>query len=84
MSAASTRTNSDDIVVFHNPARLGVYGMWGRARKGRWLRLEKERPLCLSCADLAHLVCLTSSRSSPPSRRSTRATRGELGEGMIR
>jgi hypothetical protein len=34
MSAASTRTNSDDIVVFQNPARLGVYGMWGRAREG--------------------------------------------------
>src|SRR4029078_4179584 len=24
----------------------------------RWLRLEKERPLCMSCADLAHLVFL--------------------------
>src|SRR5215216_3435662 len=28
--------------------------------RGRWLRLERERPLCMSCADLAHLVFLPS------------------------
>jgi len=30
------------------------------AGQGRWLRLEKDRPLCLLCADLAHLVFLPS------------------------
>ena len=32
--------------------------MWRSPGEGRFLRLEAERPLCLYCADLAHLVFL--------------------------
>lgn len=39
--------------------------------RGRFLRLEAERPLCLSCADLAHLVFLESGNAAL-TRRATR------------
>lgn len=47
---------ADEIVVFqlvHDSACAECGEELGR---GRCLRLEGERPLCLSCADLAHLV----------------------------
>src|ERR671912_219797 len=47
-----------DIVVFWI-VRDSVCAECGEAlAKGRFLRMEAERPLCLSCADLAHLVFL--------------------------
>ena len=58
MSPESTDPKSDDIVVFEI-LRDSACAECGEALgKGCWLRLEKERPLCLSCADLAHLVFL--------------------------
>jgi hypothetical protein len=54
------KTKSNDIVVFEilRDTRCAECGeeLW----KGRWLRLEQERPLCLACADLDHLVFLPS------------------------
>lgn len=47
-----------DIVVFEI-LRDSVCAECGEELgKGRWLRMERERPLCISCADLAHLVFL--------------------------
>jgi hypothetical protein len=47
-----------DIVVFEI-VRDSVCAECGEELgKGRWLRLERESPLCMSCADLAHLVYL--------------------------
>jgi hypothetical protein len=47
-----------DIVVFWI-VRDSVCAECGEALgKGRFLRMEAERPLCLTCADLAHLVFL--------------------------
>src|SRR6476661_41802 len=58
MSPESAGPTSDDIVVFQI-LRDSVCAECGEELgKGRWLRLEKERPLCMSCADLAHLVYL--------------------------
>lgn len=58
MSPESNEPKSDDIVVFQT-LRDSTCAECGEALgKGRWLRLEKERPLCMSCADLAHLVFL--------------------------
>ena len=39
--------------------------------RGRLLRLEDDRPLCLTCADLDHLVFLPSG-NTPLTRRSTK------------
>jgi len=47
-----------DIVVFSilKPSACAECGaeLW----KGSFLRMEKEKPLCLECADLDHLVFL--------------------------
>jgi hypothetical protein len=57
---SSRRTNSStsEIVVFWI-VRDSVCGECGQELgKGRFLRLEAERPLCLACADLDRLVFL--------------------------
>lgn len=57
-SPRPTSSPSDDIVVFEI-LRDSACAECGEALgRGRWLRLEGDRPLCLSCADLAHLVFL--------------------------
>jgi hypothetical protein len=58
MPPAPTDPKSDDIVVFEILRDSACAECGEELGKGRWLRLEKERPLCLSCADLAHLVFL--------------------------
>jgi len=58
MSPESTDPKSDDIVVFQILRDSACAECGEELGKGRWLRLEKERPLCMSCADLAHLVYL--------------------------
>ena len=51
---------ADDIVVFQI-VRDTTCGECGEELfKGRMLRLERDRPLCLTCADLAHLAYLPS------------------------
>lgn len=57
-SDESTEPKSDDIVVFEILRDSTCAECGDELEKGRWLRLEKERPLCMSCADLAHLVYL--------------------------
>lgn len=58
MASASTNPKPDEIVVFEI-LRDSVCAECGEELgKGRLLRLEKERPLCMSCADLGHLVFL--------------------------
>jgi hypothetical protein len=56
--AATGDVKPKDIVVFWI-VRDSVCAECGEELgKGRFLRMEAERPLCLSCADLAHLVFL--------------------------
>ena len=61
VSVTSGRPESskpDDMVVFWI-VRDSACAECGEALwKGRFLRMEAERPLCLACADLAHLVFL--------------------------
>src|SRR3954464_15152056 len=56
MAFESTDPKSDDIVVFQVLRDSACAECGDELWKGRLLRLEKERPLCMSCADLAHLV----------------------------
>ncbi|MDR2845374.1 MAG: hypothetical protein LBV28_04690 [Puniceicoccales bacterium] len=57
-AAPETKQKSDDIVVFIT-RRDGQCAECGEAfSSGNWIRLEKERPLCMRCADLAHLEYL--------------------------
>ena len=58
MSDSPRASSVDDIVVFEI-VRDSVCSECGdELGRGRWLRLEREQPLCMSCADLAHLVFL--------------------------
>ncbi len=50
--------SSDDIVVFIIRRDTKCAECGEELAKGRWLRLENERPLCLACADLDHLEYL--------------------------
>jgi hypothetical protein len=58
MSSAGTGQKNSDIVVFQIVRDSSCAECGLELGKGRWLRLEGERPLCMSCADLAHLVFL--------------------------
>lgn len=51
---------SDDIVVFEILRDSACAECGEELGRGRWLRVENQRPLCMSCADLAHLVFLPS------------------------
>src|SRR6185503_2466073 len=50
--------SSDDIVVFMIRRDTKCDECGAELGKGRWLRLENERSLCLACADLDHLEYL--------------------------
>lgn len=58
MSSGARSSKSDDIVVFEILRDSACAECGEELGKGRWLRLEGDRPLCLACADLAHLVFL--------------------------
>ena len=60
MSSSPQKAKADDLVVFEILRDSTCAECGAELGKGRWLRLERERPLCLSCADLAHLVFLPS------------------------
>src|SRR5215510_12791615 len=51
---------NDEIVVFSiiNPSVCSDCG--AELGRGSFLRMEKQKPLCLECADLDHLVFLSS------------------------
>lgn len=58
-STATTSSSTSEIVVFWI-IRDSVCAECGEELgKGRFLRMEAERPLCLACADLDHLVFLS-------------------------
>ena len=70
-SSPGASSRSKDIVVFWI-VRDSVCAECGEVLgKGRFLRMEAERPLCLSCADLAHLVFLERGNTAL-TRRATR------------
>jgi hypothetical protein len=58
MSRSQKKAKRDDIVVFEILRDSACAECGEELGKGRWLRLEHGRPLCLSCADLAHLTFL--------------------------
>jgi hypothetical protein len=60
MPATRENAKSDDIVVFEIVRDSACAECGEKLGKGESLRMERERPLCLSCADLAHLVFLPS------------------------
>ena len=55
---ATADTKSQEIVVFWIVRDSVCSECGAELGKGRFLRMEGERPLCLGCADLAHLVFL--------------------------
>jgi len=56
--AAGRPAESEDIVVFITRQEGKCAECGKELFKGNWIRLEKEQPLCLACADLAHLEYL--------------------------
>ena len=54
----TTSTKSDGIVVFQILRDTVCAECGQELGNGQLLRLEQDHPLCLSCADLAHLVFL--------------------------
>ena len=54
------RMSADDIVVFQFVRDSTCSECGEELFMGRMLRLEREKPLCLACADLAHLAFLPS------------------------
>lgn len=58
MARSKAQAKKSDIVVFEILRESECAECGDDLGKGRWLRLEGERPLCMSCADLAHLVFL--------------------------
>src|SRR5688572_6239741 len=49
---------SDEIVVFIVSRDTQCAECGEELGSGRWLRMEQDKPLCMSCADLAHLEFL--------------------------
>jgi hypothetical protein len=71
MPSPGASSRSSGIVVFWI-VRDSVCAECGEALdKGRFLRMEAQHPLCLSCADLAHLVFLERGNTAL-TRRATR------------
>ena len=58
MPPTRAEQKSDDIVVFEILRDSTCAECGEELGKGQLLRLEKERPLCMACADLAHLLFL--------------------------
>jgi len=54
----SKNADTKDIVVFEILRASACSECGEQLGKARWLRLENERPLCMHCADLSHLVFL--------------------------
>lgn len=57
-SSDPTRSSSNEIVVFWIVRDSACAECGEELGKGRFLRMDAGRPLCLSCADLDHLVFL--------------------------
>src|SRR5712692_6124066 len=53
-----TVSRRDEIVVFQIVRDSACAECGEELGKGRFLRMEAQRPLCLACADLDHLVFL--------------------------
>lgn len=58
MSPHQASSKSDDIVVFEILRDSVCTECGEELSRGRWLRLERDGPHCLACADLSHLVFL--------------------------
>ena len=57
-SGRDAGADARDIVVFWIVRDSSCVECGGELGKGSFLRIERERPLCLACADLDHLVFL--------------------------
>ncbi|MCU0783424.1 MAG: DUF2293 domain-containing protein [Verrucomicrobia bacterium] len=55
---------TDEIVVFIIRRDTKCAECGEELGKGRWIRLENNQPLCMSCADLAHLEFLPSGNTA--------------------
>jgi hypothetical protein len=55
---ATSAPAKEEIVVFITRSEGKCAECGKEFFKGHWIRLEKEQPLCLACADLAHLEFL--------------------------
>jgi hypothetical protein len=64
MDTTAPAPKTDDIVVFENLRDATCAECGTELLRGGMLRLEANRPLCLSCADLAHLVFLPSGNTA--------------------
>ena len=57
--------DSKDLVVFIVRKDTKCSECGEELGMGRWIRVEKEKALCLRCADLAHLDFLPSGNTAP-------------------
>src|SRR5262245_20962721 len=74
MSKSQKSAKTDEIVVFKIIRDSACAECGEDLGKGRCLRLENERPLCLNCADLGHLVFLPSGDAALTRRASRYST----------
>lgn len=58
VTATTQPESSNDVVVFSIVTQSACSECGAELPKGSLLRLEQEKPLCLQCADLDHLVFL--------------------------
>jgi hypothetical protein len=64
MGRETMARNKNDIVVFIVRRDTQCAECGEDLGAGRWLRLENDKPLCMSCADLAHLEFLPSGNTA--------------------
>jgi hypothetical protein len=60
LSEVDTSKSGKDIVIFSIVRDSKCFECGVELWKGNFLKMEKDRPLCLECADLDHLVFLPS------------------------
>ncbi|CAN5649132.1 hypothetical protein BH23GEM9_BH23GEM9_32990 [soil metagenome] len=56
MAQSDSVPEKSDIVVFQILGDSACSECGEDLGKGRWLRMEGDRPLCMHCADLSHLI----------------------------
>jgi hypothetical protein len=74
MAGRRSTRKRDDIVVFSIVRESSCSECEAELGKGALLRMEDDRPLCLSCADLDHLVFLPSGDAALTRRSSKHST----------
>lgn len=74
MATPKSNAEKSDILVFQVVRDSACSECGEDLGSGRWLRLEEGRPLCMTCADLDHLVFVAAGDAALTRRASTYST----------